>query len=72
MSSVLLALDDFGQITDSSGQKKTIKRFTWTNSNNVSVQLITYGGFITSIKLPDNKVIKMHTSGQPLDVVPTE
>ncbi|KAJ8936760.1 hypothetical protein NQ318_023197 [Aromia moschata] len=51
---VLLSEDNFGQITDK-GQTKTIKRFTWTNTNNVSVQLITYGGYITSIKVPDRK-----------------
>lgn len=54
-SAVHLEIDDFGKTTDSAGQTVTIKRFTWTNSNNVSVQLITYGGYITSIKVPDNK-----------------
>lgn len=54
-SSVLLAEDTFGQIKDDKGQVKTVKRFTWTNTNNVSVQLITYGGYITSIKVPDKQ-----------------
>nr|QJA18290.1 aldose-1-epimerase [Monochamus alternatus] len=52
---ILLELDDFGQTTDSSGNTVTIKRFTWTNSNKVSVQLITYGGYITSVKIPDSQ-----------------
>ncbi|KAJ8915083.1 hypothetical protein NQ315_014338 [Exocentrus adspersus] len=45
---VLLSEDTFGKIKD-----KPVTRFTWTNTNNVSVQLITYGGYITSIKVPD-------------------
>lgn len=54
-SDVQLEIDDFGETIDGSGNTVTIKRFTWTNSNNVSVQLITYGGYITSIKVPDNE-----------------
>ncbi|KAJ8972004.1 hypothetical protein NQ317_005981 [Molorchus minor] len=52
---VLLTEDNFGQIKGKNGETKPVKRFTWTNSNNVSVQLITYGGYITSIKVPDNR-----------------
>ncbi|KAG5887803.1 hypothetical protein JTB14_019394 [Gonioctena quinquepunctata] len=52
---VKLTEDEFGQVKDDKGQQKTIKRFTWTNSNKISVQVITYGGYITSIKIPDNK-----------------
>lgn len=54
-NNVLLAVDDFGQLKDEKGQVKTVKRFTWTNTNNVSVQLINYGGYITSIKVPDRQ-----------------
>ncbi|KAJ8933346.1 hypothetical protein NQ314_014059 [Rhamnusium bicolor] len=50
---VVLREDDFGELTDQKGQKRTIKRFTWTNSNKMSVQIITYGGYTTSIKVPD-------------------
>lgn len=46
--------DHFGLFTDkTTGQSTSIRRFTWRNSNNISVQLITYGATITSIKLPD-------------------
>ncbi|KAJ8936759.1 hypothetical protein NQ318_023196 [Aromia moschata] len=55
MSAVQLKQDVFGELTDHDGKKKTIKRFTWTNKRGVVVQLITYGGYITSIKIPDRK-----------------
>lgn len=35
------------------GQSNPVRRFTWRNDNNVSVQVITYGATITSIKMPD-------------------
>lgn len=37
------------------GEPKPIKRYTFKNSNNLSVQVLNYGGYITSIKLPDAK-----------------
>ncbi|XP_023014435.2 galactose mutarotase [Leptinotarsa decemlineata] len=56
---VSLVEDEFGHIEDDKGQQKTIKRYTWTNINKVSIQVITYGGYITSIKIPDkNGVIE--------------
>lgn len=54
MSGVKLTKDVFGEIKDSkTRQIKTVSRFTWTNANKVSVQVINYGGYITSIKVPD-------------------
>ncbi|CAH1100883.1 unnamed protein product [Psylliodes chrysocephalus] len=45
--------DGFGVFTDkTTGVTSPVRRFTWKNSNNVSVQVITYGATITSIKLP--------------------
>lgn len=49
---VELIEDDFDVLkTDTNSTK--IKRFTWNNTNNVTVQVITYGATITSIKYPD-------------------
>lgn len=31
-----------------------IRRFTWRNANDLSIQVITYGATITSIKMPDH------------------
>ncbi|XP_060528094.1 galactose mutarotase-like isoform X2 [Cylas formicarius] len=53
MSFVSLSENDFGILNTKNGERKTIKRFTWTNSQNVSVQVITYGGTITTLKIPD-------------------
>lgn len=53
-SSVAIAEDVFGYLKKD-GESKPVKRFTFKNSNNVSVQVITYGGYITSIKVPDVK-----------------
>lgn len=52
--SVGIIEDIFGYLK-SDGESKPIKRYTFKNSNNVSVQVITYGGYITSIKVPDAK-----------------
>lgn len=53
-SNVQLQEDEFGVFKDkTTGQSTPVRRFTWTNANNVSVQVITYGATITSIKLPD-------------------
>lgn len=51
--SVQLVEDTFGQIKDDKGQVKTIKRFTWTSPSKVSASVITYGAYITAIKIPD-------------------
>ena len=46
--------DGFGCINDSeTGSTQLIRRFTFTNTNGMSVQIINYGGIITSIKVPD-------------------
>lgn len=59
-SGVELEEDEFGLFTDTSdGISKPVRRFTWRNTSNVQVQLITYGATITSIKVPDkNGTIK--------------
>ncbi|KAJ8933347.1 hypothetical protein NQ314_014060 [Rhamnusium bicolor] len=45
--------DEFGLFTDkTTGETTPVRRFTWRNTNNVSVQVITYGATITSIKIP--------------------
>ncbi|XP_023014433.2 galactose mutarotase [Leptinotarsa decemlineata] len=45
--------DFFGLFTDkTTGQSSSVRRFTWRNSNSVTVQVITYGATITSIKIP--------------------
>ncbi|XP_030747795.1 aldose 1-epimerase-like [Sitophilus oryzae] len=50
---VKLDVDTFGALQSKSGEKREIKRFTWTNSNKVAIQLINYGGIITTLKVPD-------------------
>lgn len=47
MAGVAFKESDFGNLG-----AKLIKAFTWKNKN-VSVQVITYGATITSIKIPD-------------------
>ncbi|XP_030747798.1 aldose 1-epimerase-like [Sitophilus oryzae] len=61
-SSVKLEVDNFEVLQSKSEEKSQVKRFTWTNSNKVAVQLINYGGIITSIKVPDR-------SGKVEDIV---
>ncbi|GJQ66785.1 hypothetical protein Trydic_g18554 [Trypoxylus dichotomus] len=56
-SLVKLEQDVFDYITDEDGVKTPVKRFTWTNRNNIAVQVITYGATITSIKIPDKNGI---------------
>lgn len=48
--------DDFDLLQTGSKSIK-IKRFTWKNSNNVTVQVINYGATITSIQFPDKNGI---------------
>lgn len=46
--------DEFGLFTDKTdGQTKPVRRFTWRNTSNITVQVITYGATITAIKVPD-------------------
>lgn len=52
-SSVKLEEDLFDYITNENGTKSPVKRYTWTNNNNVTIQVITYGATITAIKMPD-------------------
>ncbi|CAG9865558.1 unnamed protein product [Phyllotreta striolata] len=53
MTGVKLTEDTFGEATDFKGRRQPVRRFTWTNSLGTTVQIINYGGYITSIKLPD-------------------
>lgn len=46
--------DVFGYLK-TNGDSKPVKRYTFKNANNVIVQVINYGGYITSIKVPDAK-----------------
>ncbi|RZC33585.1 Aldose epim domain containing protein [Asbolus verrucosus] len=51
---VNLREDEFGVYTDeTAGKSIPVKRFTWENENKLSVQVITYGATIISIKFPD-------------------
>lgn len=51
---VTIAEDEFGYTRDPiSGDNQLVKRFTFTNVNGLSVQVITYGATITSIRCPD-------------------
>lgn len=49
-----LVEDSFG-IVQEAGNAEIVRRFTLTNRNKMSVQIITYGAIVTSIKVPDNK-----------------
>ncbi|CAH1984836.1 unnamed protein product [Acanthoscelides obtectus] len=51
---VSLTEDVFGEFKDSYGSVKKVRRFTWKNQNGMSVQVMTYGGYITSMKVPDS------------------
>ena len=46
---VTVTEDVYGQF---SGQD--VLRYTFTNNNNVTVEIITYGGRIAVVKVPDN------------------
>lgn len=48
---IVISEDSFGE--DSSGNP--VRRFTLTNENRMSVQVINYGATITCIKTPDKK-----------------
>ncbi|XP_069684737.1 galactose mutarotase-like [Periplaneta americana] len=42
--------DDYGTLG-----AEVVKRFTFSNSNNMTVEIITYGGRITVVEVPDNR-----------------
>lgn len=51
---VTITEDQFGYTTDPiSGDGQSVKRFTFSNDNGLSVQVITYGATVTSIRCPD-------------------
>lgn len=50
---VTLTVDGFGTVKNPlTGAVEPVKRFTWTNDSGMSVQVISYGATITSIKVP--------------------
>lgn len=51
MNGVKLSIKDFDVLED----KTTVKEFTWETEIGMTVQVISYGATITSIKLPDKK-----------------
>jgi galactose mutarotase-like enzyme len=48
-------VDDVTVVEDEYGilGNQTIKRYTFSNANGVTAEIITYGGRITAIKVPD-------------------
>ncbi|GBP06076.1 Aldose 1-epimerase [Eumeta japonica] len=53
---VIVQEEDFGTITDPmTKQKVKVRRFTLSNSQKMSVQLLTLGVNIASVRLPDKK-----------------
>lgn len=51
---VELEENEFGLFTNkSTGQSSSVRKFTWRNNNNITVQVISYGATITAIKIPD-------------------
>ncbi|KAI5736249.1 hypothetical protein M8J76_001442 [Diaphorina citri] len=53
---VVIMEDKFGEcINESNGQVLPVRRFTLTNSQRMSVQVIDYGATITTIKVPDKR-----------------
>lgn len=54
MANVNIVEDLFGTVSDPiTGVTQNIRRFTFSNDNGVSVQVITYGATIISIRCPD-------------------
>lgn len=54
MGKVQIVEDTFGFMQDPiTGQRENVRRFTFTNDNGVSVQVITYGATVTSLRCPD-------------------
>jgi len=52
-SDVKLVEDTFGTIKNEAGKTETVRRFTLSNKNGVTVEIINYGATITSLKVPD-------------------
>lgn len=54
MGIVEIVEDAFGYMQNPiSGEGEQVKRFTFSNDNGVTVQVITYGATVTSIRCPD-------------------
>lgn len=45
--------DGFGFIDCENGSREIVRRYTFTNQNNLTIQVITYGACIITIKYPD-------------------
>lgn len=54
---VTIVEDGFGFVTDENSCRHIIRRYTFTNQNNLIVQVINYGATVTSIKYPDKNGI---------------
>ena len=52
---VTITEDGFGFVTNQDGSREVVRRYTFTNQNYLTIQVITYGAAITSIKYPDKK-----------------
>jgi len=52
-SDIKLVEDTFGTIKNEAGETETVRRFTLSNKNGVSVEIINYGATVTSLKVPD-------------------
>lgn len=51
---VTITEDEFGYTRDPiNGDGQSVRRFTFTNENGLSVQVITYGATLTSFRCPD-------------------
>lgn len=54
MGKIQIVEDAFGYMQNPiTGNGENVKRFTFSNDDSVSVQVITYGATITSIRCPD-------------------
>lgn len=54
MGKVQIVEDGFGRMQDPiTGATENVRRFTFSNDNGVSAQVITYGATITSLRCPD-------------------
>lgn len=54
MANISITEDEFGYTRNPiSDDGEVVKRFTFTNENGLSVQVITYGAIVTSIRCPD-------------------
>lgn len=54
MGKVQIVEDNFGYVQNPiTGEGEHVRRFTFSNDDGVSVQVITYGATVTSIRCPD-------------------